>query len=177
MCRGVAAWVATQSFEINSLRIFLAFCYMDCYMKATNIPYLHCRNGIYYYRNQSVWKSLITRCKKEAFKKVCFTLFDTTPALNDTSARPHDTSIRVSDTKLTTDDTIATLPRTYQLIKAYLAENGSRWCAREYTRIESSLRFLPKGVITREIGIDLKVSILAIKTVTTINRYLRCYLI
>jgi len=115
-------------------------------MKATNIPYLHCRNGIYYYRNQSVWKSLKTRCKKEAFKKVCFTLFDTTPALNDTSARPHDTSIRVSDTKLTTDDTIATLPSTYQLIKAYLAENGSRWCARKYTRIESSLRFLPKGV-------------------------------
>lgn len=140
-------------------------------MLASNIPYLHCRNGIYYYRNQSVWKSLKTRCKKEAFRKLSITLFGTTPALNDTPLRPHDTSIRVSETNITTHDVIVTPPSTSKLIKAYLAENGNRWCAREYTRIESSLRFLSKGLITREIAIELKASILAIKTVTTFNRY------
>jgi hypothetical protein len=61
-------------------------------MKATNIPYLHCRNGIYYYRNQSVWKSLKTRCKKEAFKKLSFTLFGATPALIVTSLTPQNIS-------------------------------------------------------------------------------------
>jgi hypothetical protein len=34
-------------------------------MLETNIPYFHCRNGIYYYRYQSVWKSLRTSCKKK----------------------------------------------------------------------------------------------------------------
>jgi integrase len=68
-----------------------------------------------------------------------------------------------------------TPPSISKLIKAYLTENGSRWCAREYTRIESSLRFLPKGFITREIAIELKASILAIKTVTTFNRYLKYF--
>jgi len=144
-------------------------------MKATSIPYLHCRNGIYYYRNQSVWKSLKTRCKKEAFKKVCFTLFGTTPALNDTYSRPHNTSIRVSEAKITVHDSIVTPPSISKLIKAYLAENGNRWCAREYTRIENSLGFLPKGVISRQVAIDLKASILVTKTVTTFNRYLKYF--
>ena len=95
-------------------------------MKATNIPYLHCRNGIYYYRNQSVWKSLKTRCKKESFKKLSYALFGTTPVLNDTSSRHHYTPIRISNTKLTIKDTIATLPCTSKLITASLTENGNR---------------------------------------------------
>ena len=61
-------------------------------------------------------------------------------------------------------------PSTTKLIKAYFAENGSRWCAREYTRIKNSLKFLPKGVITREKAIELKASILRVKKVTTFNR-------
>jgi hypothetical protein len=73
--KGVAAWVATQSNVFNSLRIFLAFCYMDCYMKATNIPYLHCRNGIYYYLNNSVEKSFKASCKKKTFRTVSHILF------------------------------------------------------------------------------------------------------
>ena len=51
-------------------------------MKSANIPHLYIRNGIYYYRNQSVWKSLRTRCKKDAFRKVSHILFGTTPAEN-----------------------------------------------------------------------------------------------
>jgi hypothetical protein len=140
-------------------------------MLATNIPYLHCRNGIYYYRNQSIWKSLRTRCKKEAFQKLSITLFGTTPALNDTSSRLNDTSIRPSETKLTPKHTYST-PK---LVQAYLAENGHRWCAREFTRIQSSLGFLPKESITREVAIKLKASILEIKTVTTFNRYLKYF--
>jgi hypothetical protein len=119
-------------------------------MKATKIPYLHCRNGIYYYRNQSVWKSLKTRCKKEAFKKLSYALFGTTPVLNDTSSRHHYTPIRISNTKLTIKDTIATLPCTSRLITASLTENGNRWWAREYIRIKCSLKFLPKGFITQK---------------------------
>lgn len=160
----------TQYF--NDLRILLALCYMDCYMLATNIPYLHCRNGIYYYRNQSVWKSLKTRCKKEAFRKLSFTLFGTTPTVNDTSFRSNNTSKPLQDTKLTP---IVTLPSTCELIKAYLSENGNRWCAREYTRINSSLSFLPKGIITRQTAIDLKASLLKVKTATTFNRYLKYF--
>jgi integrase len=53
-------------------------------MLATKIPYLHCRNGIYYYCNQSVWKSLRTRCKKEAFRKVSHILFGSPSAVNYT---------------------------------------------------------------------------------------------
>ena len=132
---------------------------MGCYMLATKIPYLHCRNGIYYYRNQSIWKSLRTRDKKEAFRKVSHILFGTTPSIDD---KPKKTLPNQS-------------PSTSKLIKAYLTENGNRWCAREYTRIESSLKFLPKGVITRETAIELKASILQIKTVTTFNRYLKFF--
>jgi len=39
-------------------------------MLSANIPHLYTRNGIYYYRNNSVWKSLRTRCKREAFRKL-----------------------------------------------------------------------------------------------------------
>ncbi|MBA6389220.1 site-specific integrase [Colwellia sp. BRX10-3] len=131
-------------------------------MLTTKIPYLHCRNGIYYYRNQSVWKSLRTRCKKEAFRKVSHILFGSSSAVNDTAL----TEPPAKPKQITS---------TTNLIKAYLAENGNRWCAREYTRIESSLAFLPKCVITRQIAIDLKASILVIKTATTFNRYLKYF--
>jgi integrase len=144
-------------------------------MLSANIPHLYTRNGIYYYRNNSVWKSLRTRCKKEAFQKLSYVLFGTAPAVNDTSSRHHDTPIRLSEPKLMVKDTIATLSCTSKLITAYLAENGNRWCPREYTRIKSSLGFLPKGLITREIAIELKASILAIKTVSTFNRYLKYF--
>jgi len=62
----------------NDLRISLALYYMF----ATNIPYLHCRNGIYYYRNQSVWKSLRTRFKQEAL----IAISGATLVINDTSS-------------------------------------------------------------------------------------------
>jgi len=131
-------------------------------MLATKIPYLHCRNGIYYYRNQSVWKSLKTRCKKEAFRKVSHILFGSPPAVNDTAlTEPPATPKQITSTT--------------NLIKAYLAENGNRWCAREYTRIKSSFSYLPKGVITRQIAIELKASILKVKTATTFNRYLKYF--
>ena len=128
-------------------------------MLATKIPYLHCRNGIYYYRNQSTWKSLRTRCKKEAFRKVSHILFGTTPAENSTQqpiAKP-------------------AIPSTEQLIKAYLKENGDRWCIREFKRVNSALGFLPSGFITRDIAIKLKATILKVKTVTTFNRYLKYF--
>jgi integrase len=143
-------------------------------MKASNIPYLYCRNGIYYYRNQTVWKSLKTRCKKEAFRKLSFILFGTSPALNDTIVIPNNTVVRDKATQLTTIDTSDTLCST-SLIDAYLLENGVRWCAREYTRVKNSLAFLPKGLITKEIAIQLKATILKIKTVTTFNRYLKYF--
>jgi len=144
-------------------------------MLATNIPYLHCRNGIYYYRNQSTWKSLKTRCKKEAFRKLSVTMFGTTSAVKDTTTSPNDTSVTAHNSSLSPSDPIFLLPTTIELIKAYLAENGNRWCAREFTRIESSLGFLPKGLINREVAIQLKASILAVKTVTTFNRYLKYF--
>ncbi len=138
-------------------------------MKSANIPHLYIRNGIYYYRNNSVWKSLRTRCKKEAFKKLSIALFGTMPAVNDTSKRPNNNIDRSLDTKLTPNNT------TSKLIKDYLTENGSRWCAREYTRIKSSLSFLPNNFITKQIAIELKASILATKTITTFNRYLKYF--
>ncbi|WP_159818429.1 site-specific integrase [Colwellia sp. 20A7] len=128
-------------------------------MKSANIPHLYTRNGIFYYRNNSVWKSLNTRCKKEAFRKVSHILFGTTPATN---------SNQQSVTKLA-------IPSTPELIKAYLKENGHRWCAREYTRINSALGFIPKGEISKAVAIKLKTTILKTKTVTTFNRYLKYF--
>jgi len=86
-------------------------------------------------------------------------LFGTTPATNtNQQALP----------KLNT-------PSTLQLIKAYLNENGDRWCVREFTRINSVLGFLPKEFITKQKAIDLKASILKVKTATTFNRYLKYF--
>lgn len=100
-------------------------------MKSANIPHLYSRNGIYYYRNQSTWKSLKTRCKKEAFRTLSITLFGTMSAVDDKAMTANDTPITPLTTKLTPHDTS-------ELIKAYLAENGDRWCARELTRIKIS---------------------------------------
>lgn len=130
-------------------------------MKSANIPHLYIRNGIYYYRNNSAWKSLRTRCKKEAFRKVSHILFGTTPAV-----------ITDSNQQATPKPEI---PITAQLIKAYLNENGDRWCVREFKRINSALGFLPKEFITREVAIKLKATILKVKTVTTFNRYLKYF--
>ena len=68
-------------------------------MLATKIPYLYSRNGIYYYRNQSTWKSLRTRCKQEAFKNLCIAMFGTTPALTNTTTSLNYTSCTVKDAK------------------------------------------------------------------------------
>lgn len=137
-------------------------------MKSAKIPHLYIRNGIYYYRNNTVWKSLRTRCKKEAFRKLSFTLFGTTLAINDNTNSLNDTPFRPQNTNLD-------VPSTSKLIQGYLAENGSRWCDREYKRIKSSLGHLPKGVITRQTAIELKASLLVVKTVTTFNRYLKYF--
>jgi len=141
-------------------------------MKSANIPHLYSRNGIYYYRNNNVWKSLRTRCKKEAFRKLTITLFGSKPASKDTSSTDTHTYSTVNNSDIAPDNTT---PCTSALIKAYLDENGNRWCAREYTRIKSSLGFLPNGVITRQTAINLKASILEVKTVTTFNRYLKYF--
>ena len=130
-------------------------CYNWCYMLATNIPYLYCRNGIYYYRNNTVWKSFKTRCKKTASRKLSITLFGTPPVIKDTSITVNDSSSTQADTKTTLNYSSSTT----SLFKAYLAENGDRWCAREYTRIKSALSFLPKGNITKETAIELNTSI------------------
>lgn len=130
-------------------------------MKSANIPHLYCRNGIYYYRNNSVWKSLRTRCKKEAFRKVSHLLFGASSVFSD---KPETQKVNTP-----------AIPSTSKLISDYLNENGHRWCVREYTRINSSLKFLPKGVITKEKAVALKKSILASKTVTTFNRYLKYF--
>lgn len=136
-------------------------------MKSAQIPHLYTRNGIYYYRHNAIWQSLRTRCKKEAFRKLSFTLFGTSPILSNTK-------VSLNDIELTTSATSDTLCST-SLIDAYLSENGVRWCAREYIRVKNSLAFLPKGLITKKIALQLKAAILKIKTVTTFNRYLKYF--
>jgi hypothetical protein len=101
-------------------------------MKSTKIPYLYSRNGIFYYRYQSTWKSLKTRCKREAFRKLSHILFGTSSSADD--HQPVDTVTKTSIKK-------ETVPKLSKLIQAYMKENGSRWNAREYTRINSILKF------------------------------------
>lgn len=64
----------------------------------------------------SVWKSLRTRCKKEAFRELSSLLFGTTPVVNGKPERISSYNAPVT-------------PSISKLIKAYLAENGSRWRA------------------------------------------------
>jgi integrase len=131
-------------------------------MQATNIPYLFCRNGIYYYRNQSVWKSLKTRCKKEAFTKMSFIISGNGNTENSNKLESSQNSLSKQF-------------KTQDLIKMYIDENSSRWCAREVTRVYSTLSFLPNKNITREVAIQLKLELLKIKTVSTFNRYLKYF--
>ena len=86
-------------------------------MLSANIPHLYTRNGIYYYRNNSHWKSLRTRYKKEAFKKLSFTMFDTTQALNDTVLACKSIAVTTQNTKLPPYYSIVILPSTSELIK------------------------------------------------------------
>lgn len=147
---------------------------MVCYMKASNIPYLHCRNGIYYYRNQSTWKSLKTRCKTQAFKILVNVLSGTMSGEEDKS-----TYQEVSyDAKASTPQSsaaVAPTPKFDLLIQSYLDENCHRWCSREYGRIKSTLKHLPTSNITKEVAIELKQSLLKDKTVSTFNRYLKYF--
>lgn len=71
--------------------------------------------------------------------------------------------------------TVASSPSFSVLIKAYFKENGHRWSLREYTRIENSLKFLPKSHITKEKAIAVKQSLLKEKTIPTFNRYLKYF--
>jgi len=70
---------------------------------------------------------------------------------------------------------VAVSPKFGVLIKAYLDENGHRWSLREYTRIENSLKFLPKTNLNKESAIAVKQSLLKIKTIPTFNRYLKYF--
>ncbi|NQZ87719.1 MAG: hypothetical protein HRT54_09085 [Colwellia sp.] len=143
-------------------------------MLASNIPYLHCRNGIYYYRNQSTWKSLKTRCKKKAFNLLIDVLYGTMRGTVDKSTYL-EVSYDAKASKPQSFSAVASFPKFGVLIKAYLNENRHSWCAREYTRIESSLKLLPKSNITKEVAIELKQSLLKDKTIQTFNRYLKYF--
>lgn len=148
---------------------------MVCYMKATNIPYLHCRNGIYYYRNQSTWKSLKTRCKTQAFKLLIGIL----SAGAKSDVLDESTYQEVScDAKASTPHCVTTAnpsPKYNTLINVYLDENSHRWSLKEYSRIESTLEHLPKFHITKAKAIALKKALLKDKTVSTFNRYLKYF--
>jgi integrase len=123
-------------------------------MKSTNITYLHCRNGIFYYRNQSTWVSLKSRDKEQAFIKMC-------SFIAQTPVKP----CRVIRKKL----------RIKALINDFISENKHRWCAREVTRITSALTFLPEALPNRKDAIELKKAILKVKTSATFNRYLKYF--
>jgi integrase len=138
-------------------------------MLATNIPYLYSRNGIYYYRNQSIWKSLKTKCKLQAFKLLCKHM----SASGDKS--PLLVTAAVASIPLKAESIPIVAKATHELVNAYLKENSPRWCKREVTRITSCLKFLPDILPTREIAIKLKQSILETKTSTTFNRYLKYF--
>ena len=126
MCRSVAIRVATQYPLFQRLtHPFSLTATSGATMKSAKIPHLYIRNGIYYYRNNSVWKSLRTHCKKEAFRRLSFALFGTPPAVNDNTTTVNYSSVASSDAKLTPHDTHETLS-TSKLIKAYLDENGGR---------------------------------------------------
>ena len=65
-----------------------------------------------------------------------------------------------------------TVLNTKQLITEYLKENGHRWSSREYSRVNSSLQFLPESSINKDKAVQLKILLLTSKTVTTIRRQL-----
>ncbi|WP_157826707.1 site-specific integrase [Colwellia sp. 12G3] len=143
-------------------------------MKSSNIPHLYIRNGIYYYRNNSVWKSLRTRCKKEAFNLLIKCLYGTMSGVADKSTNQV-VSCDAKAPKPQSSAAVASAPKISVLINAYLKENGDRWSVREYTRIENTLKLLPRSSITKEKAIQLKQSLLQSKTVATFNRYLKYF--
>lgn len=138
-------------------------------MIATKIPYLYYRNGIYYYRNQSIWKSLKTKCKLQAFKLMCKHM----SAAGDKS--PSLVTATVASFPDCSESKPIVAKATHELVDAYLQENSPRWCQREATRVTSCLKFLPDILPTREAAIKLKQSILETKTTTTFNRYLKYF--
>lgn len=138
-------------------------------MLATNIPYLYLRNNVYYYRNQSIWKSLKTKCKLQAFKLMCHHMsgsVDKSPSVSSPAVAPF-TECPESEANVAN--------ATRKLVDAYLKENSPRWSQRETTRITSCLAFLPDTLPTKQRAIELKLSILKTKTTTTFNRYLKYF--
>jgi len=73
------------------------------------------------------------------------------------------------------ESTVAVDKNISTIVVAYMKENDVRWCAREYTRINNALTFLPNAHISRQKAIELKQFILAIKTASTFNRYLKYF--
>lgn len=136
-------------------------------MIATNIPYLYNRNGIYYYRTRTKWLSLKTRCKTQAFQSLCKMI---SSAMSNTESSKE---TLVFDTA--TISSFQTVLNTKQLITEYLKENGHRWSSREYSRVNSSLQFLPESSINKDKAVQLKRLLLTSKTVTTFNRYIKYY--
>lgn len=134
-------------------------------MKATNIPYLYNRNGVFYYRYKSTWKSLKTHCKRDAFERLSQIIAGAVSATQKNQLEVTAPEVEKTSSSL----------NTFEFVQAYLKENGHRWCAREYTRINNVLGTLPKCSITREKAIELKKQILANKTITTFNRYIKYF--
>ena len=138
-------------------------------MIATNIPYLYLRNTTYYYRNQSTWKSLKTKCKTEAFKLMCMHMsFSSSKLASDSSAAVASLPVKAESI---TNVAVATR----KLVNAYLQENRSRWAQRELSRIKACLSFLPPKLPNKEEAISLKKSILEVKTPNTLNRYIKYF--
>lgn len=142
-------------------------------MKSTNIPYLYSRNGIFYYRNRNIWKSLRTGCKAEAFKKLC--QFVSTGKTDTPANSLRDKSNLSEEITLLPNTRHIERHKTAELVKAYLLENSPRWCAREAVRVTNSLKFLPELLPQRDDAIELKKSLLEEKTPTTFNRYLKYF--
>jgi integrase len=126
-------------------------------MKTSKVPYLYCRNGIYYSRIHNKWKSLRTRCIKEAIQKLSSILNGVEIAQE--KSKPLQAPQSVPDGFVITDNTI----------NEYLAENGLRWTEREYRRVSNCLNRLPQGQMTRAKALQLKADILKEKTAHTFN--------
>jgi hypothetical protein len=128
-------------------------------MKTSKVPYLYCRNGIYYSRIHNKWKSLRTRCIKEAIQKLSSILNGVEIAQE--KLKPLQAPQSVPDGFVITDNTI----------NEYLAENGLRWTEREYRRVSNCLNRLPQGHMTRAKALQLKADILKEKTANTFHSY------
>lgn len=81
----------------------------------------------------------------------------------------------VASLSLEAESKLAVAIATHELVNAYLKENSPRWCSREVTRITNCLKVLPKTLPTKKIAVELKLSILKVKTPATFNRYLKYF--